>query len=1406
MKMYFSKLAKVLLAGVVFVAVGCTDYKDDIDSINDKLENDVIAGMIEPLKADLEKAVADLEAAQAALKSELTTKHDADVKTLKDADAALDGKIAAANQSILDLQAALAAEKAALEAAIEAAKKASVDGDAALKADLEKQIADLTTKHNDDIAALQKAMQDNVAAVEAQFKVVADQVAALQLKDTELEAALAKQAEDIAALGKKVDDNYNALTDALAAAQEALSKDIATVADDLKTLTATVTEIEGDLVNHLKEYAEYQVLVNGKLAELEAAHNALVAIVENLEENVIPAMKEQIEENAKLANQNAADIATNKELFDQFKEAATKTHEQLFAADEELTKAIELLDGKVDDLQAYANTIKDLVDEHYEAFQQYQKDTNASIEDLIAKHNAQAEVLTQLQKDLEAEIAAREQGDAALQTLVDDLKARVAVLEAGLAELKAAHEALATDYEAFKKQISLSLINSINALQEQMALNNAAIYGTIADLQVQHNADVAALKEADKKLHKSIENLAITLDKAIKAEAEARKNADAALQDQIDSILAMIQSVVYVPEYTDGKATINYAALEGKPVEGVSTMIYQVYPAECADALALIDAEKLAEHLSFDLTDELKVRNVANGPKLTVVGVETVDGKPGQIAVSFKASNLGASFYNHEVEYATSLHIVYGDADLSSCYTNLVCAEEPVEISVKILMPTLDDKVVDITNNEHYETYELVYNDVTTEVSFLNGHIIAFSIDGTNYYNDDEFTVQTGYELLRYKKDTDSKAEAHYSREFNFDGYFMMYFVSANEGVKNAFIAPSWESYKKARLAEPNAELIGTSYNVVYQYSVGAEKYTAGADVLITKEKATANLTPAESLVATWNYVEDAEVDADKLVNGDAATLYYQRDLKLDLTAAVTEKLPEDTELADVLVSAPTSVKVNGVDATEMVSFSKDAEGNVVLNFSHFAWNKEYTVVVKYSLQNVDVEATFAVKTVDRDRKTPVKVEQTFDGYVFAKDYAFAAFDGVAPEMAINKVYTDVAALYDLTGIEEAAYLKEVFVTNAPYAVEDVIAPALAPQMTLDYLFNAAGDKVSVDYAYDAWTEIPMEVTYTKNLNLWYGQEVELVVKLVITKPTNFNFIFSDYYVTNTGSRLESQVYPYYAPELPTTALTTFDVQKVDMDKAFNIVNNGTIMSAKEIADAGLVAEFKLEETYDFSKYNAQFSDPTMQRRLEFEGNKLAYYADVEEAPVTGTLYLVNSNGSKLALETNFDTNDQYKNYVVKKYDPITAPTQPEVQKVKVTSATYYVKNVLELISVYDYRNGFQNYPLISDGMFVVGDGKNGFGTLDVNGTPVGVSVVDLYTINYVWSDSAISADMAKILSFSKQTGELVLDNSAQIKLEKPVLYTVTLTIQTVWGEHVVNVPFEFYQPTAEENQNADKE
>lgn len=1549
MKMYFSKLAKVLLAGVVFVAVGCTDYKEDIDNINAKIENDVIAGMIEPLKADLEKAVADLEAAQAALKSELTTKHDADVKTLKDADAALDGKIAAANQSILDLQAALAAEKAALEAEIDAletalaaAKKEAADADAALEAKLVKEINDLETellakvtelqaKHDKDIAELVKKVDDNKAAADAQFKVVADQVAALQLKDTELEAELAKQAKLIADLDAKVDANYKELSETIEAVRKNLQEQVyankaaidankasinAIIADaeqltaDVRALEQKVYGIEGDLVKHLEEYANYKALVAGKLEAMKAAHDALVARVADLEENVIPAMKAQIAKNAELANQNAAEIAKNAALFEQYKQAAQQTYEQLLAADAKLAESIELLGGDIEevnaDLQAYKATIEGELKEHYEAYEQYKSETDERISDavavelahyqeLTAKHNAQEAALAQLKALLDAEIAAREQGDAALRAsiasledVVDALAARVAVLEAGLAELKAAHEELVGDFEAFKKQISLSLINSINALQEQMALNNAAIYGTIADLQAQHDADVAALKEADKKLHKSIENLAITLDKAIKAEAKAREEADAALQEQIDSILAMIQSVVYVPEYTDGKATVNYAEIVGNDaayvVEGYSTITYKVYPAECADALALLETEEIAKYLAFDMTDELKVRNAATNNKLTVVKVDKVVGKPGHILITYQANGLPEVFYRGRdgqadpIEYAISLHVTVNNSDLSSCYTNIVAAVEPILTITPTLVPS-----------DSYDERQQFVPAVAQEIEYLktgesealpmfpNGLVVKYDIGDASTYTLAQM-LQKGWVL--------SEAPATPDQEiFNADGSL---YIGTAKLFENGVLA---EVEKYWLGADVKGDHVGM-YSDYYRGFVinGIEDVTLYATSRLTIAPDTA-VTPFELVNIKWYYTADAEQDAA------ADPVYARTNLTLAVDETYYEQNPDDkTDLTwDKIIAVVPSVTINGQAMTaDGVQFSigVDSENNPVLNVTGFDWwnaNEQpmkYDVVFKYELPAVTLVAKVTVTTTDRSRE---KITIDYGQFVreFYRDMTWDPFtEEIAPVLPLSKVYEAINAAYDLglnaeggfaslegedgqIAIDEElqlAFLKEVLGNGVDSKGYDAAFKRVATDfgenpatetktINSDYVKNFGIDvtderqAVSLGYSYKSYKFIPETVDYTVNYTLWYGQEVELVAKLNITKPTKYNFEYSILYVKNgdacDGASYEphaminglfSSVYPFYDPDLKTGSeqngvkLRDFNTEKVDMDKAFNIVDttvadaNARILTAEQIAEAGLVADFELEETYDFSEYNAG-KDADAQRVLEWaeeetivpEGdvnrvvmvktNKLIYNADVCHAPVTGNLYLVNSDGSKLKLTTNFDTEKAYKDYVVKKYDPILDPVlvgakytnAPEYDEIKATadvidieisSAKEYVLNPLLCIELKDYRNGYKNFDLInrSTGEWV----KGGKSTV-YDGFAEGRDVRDIYKLGIEWTESPVPAQLRKVI-YMTQDNKVVFDNTGEQVLVEPFTYTVTLKITSPWGTHSIAIPFRFFQ------------
>lgn len=1600
MKMYFSKLAKVLLAGVVFVAVGCTDYKDDIDSINDKLENDVIAGMIEPLKADLEKAVADLEAAQAALKSELTTKHDADVKTLKDADAALDGKIAAANQSILDLQAALAAEKAALEGkiaaletALAAAEQAAKDGDAALdakltaeinktkqdlqtalatekaaleakisalesalaaaekaaqdandaleaklaaqitaiEADLEKQIADLQAKHDKDIADLKKVVDDNKAAADAQFKVVADQVAALELKDTELEAELAKQAKLIADLDAKVDANYKELSETIEAVRKNLQEQVyankaaidankasinAIIADaeqltaDVRALEQKVYGIEGDLVKHLEEYANYKALVAGKLEAMKAAHDALVARVADLEENVIPAMKAQIAKNAELANQNAAEIAKNAALFEQYKQAAQQTYEQLLAADAKLAESIELLGGDIEevnaDLQAYKATIEGELKEHYEAYEQYKSETDERIADAVAaenahylelnaKHNAQEAALAQLKALLDAEIAAREQGDAALRAsiasledVVDALAARVAVLEAGLAELKAAHEELVGDFEAFKKQISLSLINSINALQEQMALNNAAIYGTIADLQAQHDADVAALKEADKKLHKSIENLAITLDKAIKAEAKAREEADAALQEQIDSILAMIQSVVYVPEYTDGKATVNYAEIVGNDaayvVEGYSTITYKVYPAECADALALLDTKEIAKYLAFDMTDELKVRNAATNNKLTVVKVDKVEGKPGHILITYQANGLPEVFYRgrdgqaEPIEYAISLHVTVNNSDLSSCYTNIVAAVEPILTITPTLVPS-----------DSYDEKQQFVPAVAQEIEYLktgesealpmfpNGLVVKYDIGDASTYTLAQM-LQKGWVL--------SEAPATPNQEiYNADGSLYTGTAKLFENGVLAEVEKYWLG------ADVKGDHVGM-YSDYYRGFVinGIEDVTLYATSRLTIAPDTA-VTPFELVNIKWYYTADAEQDAA------ADPVYARTNLTLAVDETYYEQNPDDkTDLTwDKIIEVVPSVTINGQTMTaDGVQFSigVDSKNNPVLNVTGFDWwnaNEQpmkYDVVFKYELPAVTLVAKVTVTTTDRSREKITIDYGKFDRE-FYRDMTWTPFtEEIAPVLPLSKVYEAINAAYDLglntkdggfaslegedgkIAIDEErqlAFLKEVLgngVDSKGYdaafkrvATDFGENPATETKTVNDDYVKNFGIKVtdeeqavSLGYSYRSYKFIPETVVYTVNYTLWYGQEVELVAELNIMKPKKYNFEYSILYVKNgdacDGASYEphalikglfSSVYPFYDPDLKTgtqngVKLRDFNTEKVDMDKAFNIVDttvadaNARILTAEQIAEAGLVADFELEETYDFSEYNAG-KDADAQRVLEWaeeetivtEGdvnkvvmvktNKLIYNADVCHAPVTGNLYIVNTKGPKLQLTTNFDTEEAYQDYVVKKYDPIldpvlvgakyatapekdAIPTTKDVIDIEISSAKEYVLNPLLCIELKDYRNGYKNFDLINR---QTGEWVKGGESSVHDGFAKGRDVRDIYKLGIEWTESPVPAQLRKVIYMTRDN-KVVFDNTGEQVLVEPFTYTVTLKITSPWGTHSIDIPFRFFQ------------
>ena len=281
MKVKFTKLAALLLAGAALFATGCTDYEVDIQKNADAIAS----------------ANQQISALQTALNS-LQSTHSTDV--------------AALNKAISDLETSLKAlidkkaDKEALEAAVARIKaiedadfQAQIDALTAKDQEIEKTIADLKVLFADEIAKLDTRLKAAEAAIkeinEVTIPAIKEQIKALQAKDAQHDETLkllsdyVKNLQDLTAgfpegttIKKYIDEQDSSLKDFLLkelekyATKAELAEVEARLDARLKTLeTLTAGFPEGTTI---KKYIDDQVTaINNAIADLQAAHDADVA-------------------------------------------------------------------------------------------------------------------------------------------------------------------------------------------------------------------------------------------------------------------------------------------------------------------------------------------------------------------------------------------------------------------------------------------------------------------------------------------------------------------------------------------------------------------------------------------------------------------------------------------------------------------------------------------------------------------------------------------------------------------------------------------------------------------------------------------------------------------------------------------------------------------------------------------------------------------------------------------------------------------------------------------------------------------------------------------------------------------------------------------------------------------------
>lgn len=1358
---YFSKLLSMFLLGAMLLPVGCTDYDEDIQAVNDRID-DLLSGEIEPLKADLAAAVASLEAAIDEAEATITEKHNKDIEALRAADAELDGKIAAANTAIANLAAALEAAEG-------------------------------------DIASLQGQMTDALAAIEAAEEAIAalnGEVDGLKAKDAELAAELAELTGVISQLRTELVEMIEANKAAIeenAGNIEENAGNIAENAGNIAENAAAIEALEQNLADHIAAFTEYQTAVDTKIAALEARVAAAEAAIKKLEEETIPAMKAQIETNKALSEKNAADIAKHAEEFAAYQAAVQATFDELVAADEALNTLIATLRTDFEALKGDYETFKSEFDEYKKAIEgelakafeaiaanateiaTVKADLEATKIDLQAKIDATNANLSNLAAQLEGVEAyimhqMKEGFDAVYAKLAEDYK-----------NLNSQIDAVNSDLQNFKSQIEKALALAVQDLQTLIINGDAAVMQTVNQLAFDLRAESEkAIAEAKKALQDNID----ALDKKVEEYKAAADELFADHQAQINALLGRVQSLVFVPEYTDGMATIDWAKYGNSFVEGKSELTYSVYPAECASAMV-----GKPELFTFDL-EALKTRS-EKAPAMTVVGVVAGE-KAGQIVVEVEARNFGEEFYLGGVEpknYAASLVLKNETANIASTYTNLVASNKPA--TVELAVYDAADNLLGIAESTGVVNFVTVpdqtisYNKLDEKRIMAQGHYVAYIVDGEKVSED-----AIEYAVPAYSRKIDQIAGGSSIISSSNPAFFVREIV-ADETTGVDFVHLSLKGMELPDGSiSGNPAAVGAHHDAFYIYDVNGLNIAVAARLKVTKEIVEINLGKFST---SWTYAADAKVDASLFDADTTNDLVHARTLDVVQENVTTSNLPLDTSVLDILASTPATIEaqITGAAATGVTPSFAVVDGKASMSVEGFAWNKTYDVVATYELENITVTVKAQFTTVDRSREA-VEITLPDAGLTYAKDLEFSK------QSALDVIYNELNTVHEgetlshLGVIAEdftaAEFLKDIFVTNAMVNPTNTVnGKPMDESWKTNLKVADDGQTIAANFIYTS--ELPdfvindgvIKLNYTKTFTTYYGQEVTIKQTVKLIAP-DYDFRHSEYRVS-VKNTADGDVDYYYSDVQPAAEfdafgnMKSFSVANVNMNEAFKIEDkNGIILDTAALNAAGLVAEFYLEGAYDGIT-------------IDTATNEISYNGAAEYVDVAGRLYIVNSNGTKVELPTSFA--DHYKDYRVNKFDPIRVGNTKLTKKQDVEYAEKYDIPIAELINtdatalnLYDYRGMFA---LMTGGNWV--SGGNGFSNA--------ADVIYGLKTNWSWKVEQLPAEMAAIkncISFDNTTGVLTFDNSAQLELVKPVEVTVTFTIDYTWGSKEFTAVVKFQQ------------
>lgn len=1190
--------------------VSCTDFSEDIQNLDDKVNN--LGNATQTELASLQQAITDLEAklsAQyatkdevAALKTTLENSIASEVAALSEDIAEVSAALKTAKSEINEAIAGLDSKKAD-KAEVEAAVKTATEAIAALQAELESAKEDLEAEIasvKDEIAAAQEELNSKINGVDAKANELqntllslSDYLATLEAKVNEINNTLLSLGEYLPTIEAKILEVKNTV-ESLGAEYEA-NKDV---------VDAKLNELHNTLLSLSEHLAEYEATTDFKLVELQGSLAALSTYLEEYEASVDAKFNEILNTFASLSlfldEKFAALEATDTDLYMEIEGIRVV-----------LTALNNLLTDEAAAREAEDAALYELIGSSVTALNNLIADLAAEDEAIYAELNGVREAFTALNNLLSDEAATREAEDAAIYELIGS---SVTALNNLIADLAAQDEAIYVEIENVRTYIA----QVYNALSTEIAAANAALQAHIAAFEAYKevvdaklagleaedgaiyeligssvtalNNLIADLQAKDEEIYAEIESVRTNLgqainflqseDAALKAEFDEKVDAIyaeiegvranvaqvytllndmlsdlagdvAANTEAIQNLVERVQSLVYVPDYSDHKATINWAMIGTSSVMPAAaendapaytivtkaTDLKYLVKANAGEDAATVASEIAANAsvLDYFVTD-VKTRGAsATGADLEIAGVKA-EGE--YIIVSVVAKNFDAKFFENKRQGIYSAALALVDAkgnNLTSEYTNLVPGEA-AHIEMGLYLTEADD-VINVAGTE--DTTKMPCNDSETVYTSLCP-TIGFVIDdeeamanltSVQPYLTVEGLKALGYDMdVKYRLDLDKAISSSIPGNMVSSGnIFNKYFKVGNDREANVNVSvvegTPFSAKDQSIYAKYTATANGTTVTYTHYFVL------SNAQVAVNME------TNVDWTVALYSQLYDSKAYAKSYVVDSVA---FEA-----VGGPVVNLKPVLNSPAVAAEGSPKFYVKNAgewVEATDR-SFKlakfHNGSADIELIGGTYSWNNSYKIVWETvnDNENVDYTITAIVNLVGRPDEIVVPVEAVYT--LNGKESYFRADVDLFGE-SFKKVQPYLG--YE-TAAADTAKWKAIFSGNFLPQLESNLPVVNGKPGRTSTLYNLEQARLSIlehnNGRYTINVDQPNVIEWTGTP--YFGVPVKFTVTGNVVLP-KYEFIYSEDYVKDATATVYGQI-----------ENGEYNIIKSDLAKYFNV-------------------------------------------------------------------------------------------------------------------------------------------------------------------------------------------------------------------------------------------------------------